>query len=79
MHFLFSIILGGIAGYLASRFMGAHNSALVNVILGIVGGLVGGFLARRLLGNRSENDGLLTHLLISVVGAVILIFLGRLF
>lgn len=78
MNFIFSIILGGIAGYIASRIMGSHNSALVNIILGIFGGLVGGFVARQ-LGNRSENDGLVMHLLISVVGAVILIFIGRLF
>ena len=78
MNFLFSIILGGIAGYLASVIMGSHNSALVNIILGIVGGLVGGFIARQ-LGNRSENDGMVMHLLISVVGAIVLIFIGRLF
>ena len=78
MNFLFSIILGGIAGYIASRLMDSHHSALVNIILGIVGGLVGGIIFRR-LGNNSENDGLVMHLLISVVGAVILIFLGRLF
>lgn len=78
MNFLFSILLGGIAGYLASRFMDSHNSALINIVLGIFGGLVGGFVARR-LGNNPDNDGLIMHLLISVVGAVILIFLGRLF
>ena len=42
MGFLYSIIIGGVAGFLASRFMGSHNSALVNIILGNVGGLVGG-------------------------------------
>ncbi len=78
MNFLFSIILGGVAGYIASRIMGSHNSALINIILGIVGGLVGGFVARQ-LGNKSENDGLVMNLLISVVGAIILIFVGRLF
>ena len=77
MHFLFSIILGGIAGYIASRVMGAHHSALVNIIIGIVGGLLGGFVARQFLGNRSENDGLIMHLLISVGGAVLLLFIGR--
>jgi len=78
MGFLYSIIIGGIAGYLASTFMGSHNSMLINIILGIVGGLLGGFIAGR-LGNDKSNDGLVMNLLISVVGAVILIFLGRLF
>ncbi|HEX9957499.1 MAG TPA: GlsB/YeaQ/YmgE family stress response membrane protein [Fibrella sp.] len=78
MGLLYSIIIGGIAGYLASRFMDSHNSALVNIILGIVGGLVGGFVAKR-LGNNPDNDGLVMNLLIAFVGAVILIFIGRLF
>ncbi|MEZ0611186.1 GlsB/YeaQ/YmgE family stress response membrane protein [Fibrella sp. WM1] len=78
MGFLYSIIIGGIAGYLASRFMGSHNSALVNIILGIVGGFVGGFVAKR-LGNDPDNDGLVMNLLIAFIGAVILIFIGRLF
>lgn len=78
MGFLYSILLGGIAGYIASRLMDSHNSAIVNILLGIVGGLVGGFVAKR-LGNDPENDGLFMNLLISVAGAVLLIFVGRLF
>ncbi|MFD2937975.1 GlsB/YeaQ/YmgE family stress response membrane protein [Spirosoma flavum] len=78
MGFLYSILLGGIAGYIASRLMESHHSALYNIILGIIGGLVGGFIAKR-LGNDPDNDGLLMNLLIAVGGAVLLIFLGRLF
>jgi uncharacterized membrane protein YeaQ/YmgE (transglycosylase-associated protein family) len=78
MGFLYSILLGGIAGYLASVIMESHNSAFVNILLGIFGGLVGGFIAKR-LGNDPENDGLLMNLLISVGGAIVLIFIGRLF
>ena len=78
MGLLYSIIIGGVAGYLASVIMGSHNSALINIILGIVGGLVGGFVAKR-LGNDPSNDGLVMNLLISVFGAIILIFVGRLF
>ncbi len=78
MGFLYSILLGGIAGYIASRLMDSHHSALINIILGIVGGLVGGFIARR-LGNDPDNDGLAMNLIISVGGAALLIFLGRLF
>lgn len=78
MGFLYSILIGGIAGYLASVIMESHNSAIVNILLGIFGGLVGGFIAKR-LGNDPENDGLLMNLLISVGGAIVLIFIGRLF
>lgn len=78
MGLLYSIIIGGIAGFLASRFMDSHNAWYINVILGIVGGFVGNFIASK-LGNNKGNDGLVMNLLISVVGAVVLIFLGRLF
>ena len=78
MGFLYSILLGGIAGFIASRIMDSHHSALINILLGIFGGLVGGFIAKR-LGNDPDNDGLLMNLLISVGGAVVLIFIGRLF
>ena len=77
MGILYSIIIGGIAGYLASRFMGTHNTAIINIILGIVGGFVGGFIAKR-LGNDPSNDGLFMNLLIAFGGAVVLIFLGQL-
>ena len=78
MGILYTIIVGGVAGYLASRFMDSHNSALVNIILGIVGGFVGGFVAKR-LGNDPDNDGLIMNLFLAFIGAVILIFVGRLF
>ncbi len=78
MGFLYSILIGGLAGFIASRIMDSHNSMLINILLGIVGGLVGGFVARR-LGNNPDNDGLVMNLLISVGGAILLIFVGRLF
>ena len=78
MGFLYSIIVGGIAGYLASVIMESHNGAIVNILLGIVGGFVGGFIARK-LGNDPDNDGLIMNLLIAVGGAIVLIFIGRLF
>lgn len=78
MGFIYSILLGGVAGYIASRIMDSHHGAIVNILLGIFGGLVGGFIAKR-LGNDPDNDGLIMNLLISVLGAIVLIFIGRLF
>jgi len=78
MGLIYSILIGGIAGYIASVLMGSHNSAIINIILGIVGGFVGGFIAKR-LGNDPSNDNLLMQLIIAVGGAALLIFLGRLF
>ena len=41
IHFIISILIGGVAGWLASLIMKNANSTLVNIILGIVGGFVG--------------------------------------
>lgn len=46
IHFIISILIGGVAGWLASLIMKNANSTLVNIILGIVGGFVGRFLLR---------------------------------
>ncbi|TAE23680.1 MAG: GlsB/YeaQ/YmgE family stress response membrane protein [Cytophagales bacterium] len=78
MGILYSIIIGGIAGFLASRFMGSSNSMLTNIILGIVGGFVGNFIADK-LGNDRSNDNIIVKLLIAVAGAALLIFVGRFF
>lgn len=78
MGILYSILIGGIAGWLGSTIMESHNSMIVNILLGIVGGVVGGFVAKR-LGNDPSNDGTVMQILIAAVGAIILIFLGRLF
>ncbi len=41
---IIAIVIGGIAGWLASIIMKKSNSLLMNIILGIVGGFVGNFL-----------------------------------
>ena len=71
---LWTLFLGGLAGWLAGRFMNSEGSALRNVILGLAGGVVGsivfgifGFAGRGLIGGT----------IVSVVGACILIWIGR--
>ncbi len=75
MHLLWSLLIGGVAGWLASRIMkSAGNGVFVNIILGIIGGLVGGF-AFALVGISPDN--VLGRLVMATVGAVILIALAR--
>ena len=49
MGFLSWIVVGAIAGFLASQVMRAREGLLMMVVLGIVGGLVGGFVATSVL------------------------------
>lgn len=72
---IWSLIIGGIAGWSAGLIMkGQGYGVLVNILLGIVGGLVGGWLFA-LLGIAATN--LIGQLICATVGAVLLIVLAR--
>ena len=71
---LWGIILGGVAGWIASLLMGGKKGLLRYMILGIVGGFVGNILAVAIgLGARNS----LGAIIISVVGACVIILVGR--
>lgn len=76
------IILGLIAGAIAKAIMPGKDpgGVFVTIILGVVGALIGGFIARALLGYGSIDStgqmakpGFLMSLVLSVVGAIILL------
>jgi len=71
-----AIIIGGIAGWLAEQFMKSQMGILMNIILGIVGAAVAGWLFG-LVGVKF-GPGWLGYLIAGFIGAVILIFVGRL-
>jgi len=56
--------------------MKSDHSLVVNIILGILGALVGNWLFRALLGGTA--GGVIGQLVVAVIGACILIWLGRL-
>lgn len=70
------IVLGALAGWIASQIMGRSGSQglLTDIIVGIIGAVIGGWLFG-LLG--LGGGGLLWSLLVAVVGAVILIAIVR--
>ncbi|MBE5846024.1 MAG: GlsB/YeaQ/YmgE family stress response membrane protein [Butyrivibrio sp.] len=69
-----SIILGAIAGYIASKIMKENSGTLKNIILGVLGAFVGGAVFG-LVGFTATS--LIGSLIVSVVGACICIWLGR--
>ncbi|MCF3973378.1 GlsB/YeaQ/YmgE family stress response membrane protein [Paracoccus salsus] len=73
---ILTIILGGIAGWIAEQIMKSEHGLLMNIILGIVGALVGNGLFRLILGGTA--GGMIGQLVVAVIGACILIWLGRL-
>lgn len=76
------LIVGAIAGALARRVMGATDRPLINdMILGLAGAVVGGFIINIL--NLAPRTGggltmLLINLVVAIIGAVVLIGIGRL-
>lgn len=70
-----AIIVGGIAGWLAERFMRSNMGLMMNIILGIIGAAFLNFLLSVM--GIYTGTGLLVYLLVGFVGACILIFLGR--
>ena len=75
MNFIISILIAGAAGWLAGKFMNGEYGAVLSIILGLVGGAVGSFLFS-LLGFES-GGGLIPSIIVSVVGAVFVIWLYR--
>lgn len=69
------IILGGVAGWIASMVMDTDASMgpLANIIVGIVGALVGGFLVG--LFGISVDTFSIAGLLVAILGAVVLLFI----
>ena len=70
-----AIIIGGLAGWLASNFMKSDTGVFMNIILGIVGAALASFLFG-LLG-VGVGGGWLAYLIVGFIGACILIWIGR--
>ncbi len=76
LHIIWSIILGFIAGAIASFILHTHLGFIMTVILGIVGSIVGGLIARLF---SKPADGAPFHpagLLLSIIGALIVLFVA---
>ena len=75
--FIFSLLIGALAGYIAGRIMGSETSTLRNIVLGILGSFVGEFLFG-LIGIHAT--GSISSFVISVLGACVCIWVdNRLF
>ena len=77
------LLLGALVGWLASMVMrtDAQQGAILNIVVGIIGAALAGFLLSPLLGVPTINSGdfSIGALLISLLGAVILLAIVNLF
>ena len=79
MGILAWVILGLISGAIAKAIMPGRDPGgfVVTMLIGIVGAVIGGFLGNTLFGISGVSGVNLYSILISVVGAVILLWIYR--
>ena len=75
MNFIWYILIGIIAGYVAGKIT-RGGGLLVNLVLGIIGGVLGGWVFS-LLGLAAT--GIIGSLITSVVGAILFLWIASLF
>jgi uncharacterized membrane protein YeaQ/YmgE (transglycosylase-associated protein family) len=77
MNFLWFLIVGLVAGWLAGTLVKGGGFGLVgDLIVGVVGAFVGGFLFSTF--GVSAGGGLIGSIVVATIGAVVLLFLVRL-
>ena len=83
MNFIIWLIVGGVIGWLASIVMktDGQQGIILNVVVGIVGAMLGGWLISPMVGAGTINQDnfSLPALLVSFVGAAILLAIVNLF
>lgn len=76
MEILSWIILGGLAGWIASIIMKTRQGILTDILLGVLGALAGGFILSA-FGQPGVTGLNLYSLGVAVLGAAVLIWVGR--
>ena len=77
MNLIVWLIVGGVIGWIASLIMrtDAQQGLFLNIVVGIIGAVVAGFLLSPLfgIGTINQNNFSLPALLLSLLGAIILL------
>lgn len=77
MEFVWFILIGLAAGWLAGQLMSGGGFGVVgDIAVGVIGALLGGFLFRIL--GVSAGGGLLGSLIVATIGAIVLLIVLRL-
>ncbi|GAC1413120.1 MAG: GlsB/YeaQ/YmgE family stress response membrane protein [Candidatus Doudnabacteria bacterium] len=76
MSIILWIVLGGIAGWLASMIMKSGHGILGDIVIGILGALLGGFIMN-MLGYGNVSGFNLYSLLVAVLGSVVLLWIVK--
>lgn len=79
MGFIGWIILGGLAGWIASMIQGTDSQmgVVANIIVGVIGAFIGGFVFG-LFGGEGVTGFNFYSFLVALVGAVVLLWIVKL-
>lgn len=80
MNFIAWIVLGALAGWIASKVMGtdAEQGWFANIVVGIIGALLGGFVFN-LLGGSGVTGFNIWSLLVATLGSMLLLAILKAF
>jgi uncharacterized membrane protein YeaQ/YmgE (transglycosylase-associated protein family) len=79
MTLLAWVVVGAIAGFLASEIMGTREGLVLMVVLGIVGAIVGGWIASDVFKIANVTGVNLTSIIVAVIGALVVIVVWQSF
>ena len=79
-NIIFWVLLGALAGWIASMIMGRDSSmgAGANIVVGIIGAVIGGLIMNA-LGGPGVTGFNIYSILVAIGGAIVLLFLVGLF
>ncbi len=71
-----ALIIGLLAGWTAERVMNRRHGLLTNLVVGLIGSFIGAFIAQ---GFGVQWQGFWASLVVSAIGAIVLLFILSLF
>jgi uncharacterized membrane protein YeaQ/YmgE (transglycosylase-associated protein family) len=71
------VVIGLIAGFLASIIVGGGGGLIAWLIAGLIGSVVGGFLAQQLNIKLNLGNPVLEQVIISIGGAIVVLIVAR--
>jgi uncharacterized membrane protein YeaQ/YmgE (transglycosylase-associated protein family) len=70
-----TIIVGGIAGWIAEKIMKSDHSLILNIVLGVIGAVVANAILMFVF--NATLGGIIGQLIVAVIGACLLIWIAR--
>lgn len=76
MGYIAWLVLGALAGWIASMFMGKNSEmgAFANITVGVVGAFIGGFIFN-LIGASGVTGFNVWSIIVAVIGACVLLYI----